>query len=45
MTPDDEQYRRSILARSRNYLLSYALRNQEWVLWLDVDIVWVRVDL
>ncbi len=42
MTPDDEQYRRSILARSRNYLLGYALRNQEWVLWLDVDIVWVR---
>ncbi len=44
MTPDDEQYRRSILARSRNYLLSYALRNHEWVLWLDVDIVWVRFD-
>ena len=42
MTPDDELYRRSILARSRNYLLSYALRNHEWVLWLDVDIVWVR---
>ena len=43
MTPDDELYRRSILARSRNYLLSYALRDQEWVLWLDVDIVWVRL--
>ena len=42
MTPDDELYRRSILARSRNYLLSYALRDQEWVLWMDVDIVWVR---
>ena len=42
MTPDDELYRRSILARSRNYLLGYALRDQEWVLWMDVDIVWVR---
>ena len=39
---DDEVYRRQILARSRNYLLAYALRNQEWALWIDVDIVWVR---
>lgn len=43
-TPDDEVYRRQILARSRNYLLSYALRNQEWVLWLDVDIVYVSTE-
>lgn len=41
-TADDEVYRRQILARSRNYLLSYALRNHEWVLWMDVDIVFVR---
>ncbi len=31
--------RRSILARSRNYLLSCALQEQEWVLWIDVDVI------
>ena len=30
--------RRSILAKSRNYLLSRALENEEWVLWIDVDV-------
>lgn len=30
--------RRSILAKSRNYLLSQALQDEVWVLWLDVDI-------
>ena len=32
--------RRSILARSRNRLLELALRNQAWVLWVDVDVEW-----
>ena len=36
--PGDEAYRRSILARSRNYLLTNVLRDEEWVLWLDADI-------
>ena len=31
--------RRVILAKSRNYLLSRALRDEEWVLWLDVDVI------
>ncbi|KAI8064359.1 Anp1-domain-containing protein [Gongronella butleri] len=32
--------RRSFMARSRNYLLSAALRHEHaWVLWLDVDVV------
>src|SRR5215467_8550873 len=31
--------RRSVLARSRNYLLSRALDDEDWVLWLDVDII------
>lgn len=31
--------RRTALARSRNHLLSRALRDQDWVLWLDVDVV------
>lgn len=30
--------RRSVLARSRNYLLSSALRDEEWVLWVDSDV-------
>lgn len=31
--------RRAILARARNHLLFRALRDEEWVLWLDVDVV------
>jgi hypothetical protein len=31
--------RRRVLARSRNHLLSHALHDEEWVLWLDVDVV------
>lgn len=30
--------RRAILAKSRNYLLSRALDDEDWVLWLDVDV-------
>ena len=30
--------RRSIMAKSRNYLLSAALEDEEWVLWIDVDV-------
>lgn len=31
--------RRSVLARSRNQLLFRALRDEAWVLWLDVDVI------
>lgn len=31
--------RRSILARSRNHLLFHALDDEDWVLWLDVDVI------
>ena len=31
--------RRKILARARNHLLSRALQNEDWVLWLDVDVI------
>jgi Anp1 len=31
--------RRSILARSRNHLLSRALDDERWVLWIDVDVI------
>lgn len=31
--------RRSVLARSRNHLLFHALDDEEWVLWMDVDLL------
>jgi len=31
--------RRAVLARARNHLLFRALRDEDWVLWLDVDII------
>jgi hypothetical protein len=37
--------RRSILAKSRNFLLSKALRDEEWVIWLDVDICSYPIDI
>jgi Anp1 len=37
--PSYQLVRRSILARSRNTLLFRALRDEEWVLWIDVDVV------
>jgi hypothetical protein len=36
--PEIQLQRRSILAKSRNYLLSSALRDEDWVLWIDVDL-------
>ena len=39
--PGQQFRRRSILARSRNYLLARALADEEWVLWIDADVaVW-----
>jgi hypothetical protein len=37
--PPIQAIRRAILARSRNQLLFRALDDEEWVLWLDVDVV------
>ncbi|CAO3617406.1 unnamed protein product [Cunninghamella blakesleeana] len=45
--PEDQRHqfhlqplRRSFMARSRNFLLSLALKQEhQWVLWLDVDVV------
>src|SRR5271163_2165819 len=31
--------RRTILAKSRNYLLFLALKDEDWVLWLDADVI------
>ena len=37
--------RRTVLAKSRNHLLFHALREQDWVLWLDVDVIEYPSDL
>jgi len=37
--------RRAVLAKSRNHLLFHALDEQDWVLWLDVDVVDYPPDL
>jgi len=37
--------RRKVLARARNHLLSRALADQDWVLWLDVDVADYPPDL
>ena len=37
--------RRNVLARSRNQLLFRALADEEWALWLDVDVVHYPADL
>jgi hypothetical protein len=37
--PPFQQTRRSILARCRNYLLMRALEDEDWVLWLDCDVI------
>jgi len=34
-----QKERRRVLAKSRNHLLFHALTDEEWVLWLDVDVV------
>jgi hypothetical protein len=37
--------RRAVLARARNHLLFKALREHDWVLWLDVDVVEFPADI
>jgi Anp1 len=37
--PHIQLLRRAILARSRNHLLFHALDDEDWVLWLDVDVI------
>lgn len=44
-TPALQLKRRTILARSRNYLLSRALGDEDWVLWIDVDLVDYPADI
>jgi hypothetical protein len=37
--PEIQMQRRAILAKCRNHLLSRALGNADWALWLDVDVI------
>ncbi len=37
--PQFQLARRTVLAKSRNHLLIGALADEDWVLWLDVDVV------
>ncbi|MBF0335490.1 MAG: glycosyltransferase [Alphaproteobacteria bacterium] len=43
--PSTERRRLEIMARSRNRLLSLALRDEDWVLWLDADLLDYPPDL
>jgi len=38
-TPALQLERRTVLAKSRNYLLFRAIQDESWVLWLDIDLV------
>jgi glycosyltransferase involved in cell wall biosynthesis len=42
---DIQRRRREIIARSRNRLLAGALRDEDWVLWLDADLADYPADL
>lgn len=43
--PGVQRRRRSVLAKVRNHLLSRALTDEEWVLWLDADVTGYPPDL
>jgi hypothetical protein len=43
--PELQLERRTVLAMSRNHLLFYALDDEDWVLWLDVDLIDYPPDL
>ena len=43
--PAYQLLRRSVLARSRNHLLFRALDDEDWVLWIDVDVIDYPTDI
>ncbi len=42
---DIQNERRSVIARARNQLMMQAVRDEDWVLWLDADLVDYPADL
>src|SRR5207237_5940372 len=43
--PESHLGRRAVRASSRNHLLFHALDDEDWVLWLDVDLIEYPPDL
>jgi peptide chain release factor subunit 1 len=43
--PEIQVERRTVLAKSRNHLLFHALDDEDWVLWIDVDVIEYPPDL
>lgn len=43
--PEIQVERRTVLAKSRNHLLCHALDDEDWVLWMDVDVLEYPPDL
>jgi glycosyltransferase involved in cell wall biosynthesis len=43
--PSLQFQRRSILAKSRNFLLQQSLQDEDWVLWLDADVYYYPKDI
>jgi hypothetical protein len=44
-SPEWQLRRRTVLARSRNHLLSRALADEDWVLWIDADVISYPADI
>jgi Anp1 len=44
-SPELQAERRAVLARSRNHLLSRALVDEDWVLWIDADVLDYPADI
>ena len=44
-TPALQKLRRTVLARARNQLLFRALDDEDWVLWIDVDVIDYPIDI
>ncbi|HYB15267.1 MAG TPA: hypothetical protein VEF71_07335 [Streptosporangiaceae bacterium] len=44
-SPEWQVERRAVLARSRNHLLSRALVDEDWVLWMDADVIDYPADI
>jgi hypothetical protein len=44
-TPAFQIPRRTVLAKSRNHLLARALDDEDWVLWLDIDVIEYPADI
>lgn len=43
--PAIQRLRRAVLARARNQLLFRALDDEDWVLWIDVDVIDYPIDI